>query len=102
GLPWILAEPDADPLAVLAGGVEQQSLHVPWVRTRAHHVKEPIAAILVTAELDADGPVRVVESQSESSAREGIELDVSAFAGRLARLKASESESEFATDSPLE
>src|SRR6202030_4366537 len=29
-LPRILAEPDAHPLAVLAGGVEQQSLNVTW------------------------------------------------------------------------
>ena len=61
GLAWILAEPDADPLAVLRGSIEQQSLDVARVRPSAHHIQQPIAAVLVTAKLDADGPVRVVE-----------------------------------------
>ena len=35
GLPRILAEPDADPLTVLGGGVEQQSLDIAQVCPRA-------------------------------------------------------------------
>src|SRR5262245_5282414 len=61
GLPWILTEPDLDALAILHGGVEQQSLHVTRVGPPAHHIQQPIAAVLVAAELDAHGPVRVVE-----------------------------------------
>src|SRR5208282_5171558 len=60
-LPRILAEPDADPLAVLRGGIEQQRLDVAGVRPLANHIEEPVAPILIAAELDADGPIRVVE-----------------------------------------
>src|SRR5215472_16209145 len=61
GLPRILAEPDADPLAVSRGGIEQQSLDVTRIGALAHHVEKPVAAVPVAAEFDADGPIRVVE-----------------------------------------
>src|SRR5882724_10259641 len=61
GLPRILAEPDLDALAVLGGGIEQQSLDVARIGPPAHHIQQPVAAIPIAAELDADGPVRVVE-----------------------------------------
>src|SRR5215470_4414987 len=61
GLPRILAEPDADPLAVLHGGIEQQSLDVTRIGALAHHVDKPVAAAPVAAEFDADGPIGVVE-----------------------------------------
>src|SRR5712671_7325444 len=61
GLPRILAEPDADPFAVLRGGIEQQSVDVARVGPPAHHIQEPEAAVLIAAELDADGPIGVVE-----------------------------------------
>ena len=60
-LPRILTEPDHDTLAVLAGGVEQQSLDVTWVGPRPHHIQQPIAAVPLAAELDADRPIGVVE-----------------------------------------
>src|ERR1700730_14747710 len=61
GLPRILAEPDLDALAVPCGGIEQQSLDVARIGPPAHHIQQPIAAIPIAAELDADGPIRVVE-----------------------------------------
>src|SRR2546430_15973689 len=61
GLPGILPETDLDGLAVLGGGVEQQSLAVARIGPPAHHIQQPIAAIPIAAELDADGPVRVIE-----------------------------------------
>src|SRR5467141_820357 len=61
GLPRILAEPDADPFAVLRGGIEQQSVDVARVGPPAHHIQEPEAAVLIAAELDANGPIGVVE-----------------------------------------
>src|SRR5205085_8249295 len=61
GLPRILAEPDADPVAVLRGGIEQQSVDIARVGPPAHHIQEPVAAALVAAELDADRPIGVVE-----------------------------------------
>src|ERR1700730_13612565 len=61
GLPRILAEPDLDALAVPCGGIEQQSLDVAPIGPPAHHIQQPIAAIPIAAELDADGPVRVIE-----------------------------------------
>src|SRR5438874_168400 len=61
GLPRILTETDLDGLAVLGGGVEQQSLDVARIGPPAHHIQQPIAAIPIAAELDADGPVRVIE-----------------------------------------
>src|SRR6266446_5124801 len=61
GLPRILAETDMDPLAVPRGGIEQQSLDVARICPSAHHIQQPIAAVLIAAELDADSPVRVVE-----------------------------------------
>src|SRR5205814_5204663 len=57
GLPRVLAEPDAHPLAVLFGGLDQQSLDVARVGPRAHHVEHAVASRLVAAELDADGPI---------------------------------------------
>src|SRR5215472_10743636 len=45
GLPRILAEPDADPLAVLHGGIEQQSLDVTRIGASTHHVEKPVAAV---------------------------------------------------------
>src|SRR5207244_3295629 len=61
GLPRILAEPDLDAFAILHRGVEQQSLDVARIGPPAHHIEQPIAAIPIAAELDADGPIRVVE-----------------------------------------
>jgi len=61
GLPRILTEPDRDPLAVLRGGIEQQQFDVARVGARPHHIQYPIAAAPIAAELDADGPIRVVE-----------------------------------------
>src|SRR2546421_11318993 len=61
GLPRILAEPDLDALAVLGSRIEQQSLDVARIGPPAHHIEQPIAAIPIAAELDADGPVRVIE-----------------------------------------
>src|SRR5215471_14659853 len=61
GLARILAEPDLYLFAILRGGVEQQSLDVARVGSRAHHIQQPIATLPVAAELDADRPVRVVE-----------------------------------------
>jgi len=61
GLPRILAEPDADRFPVLCGGIDQQSLDIAWVGPPPHHVEEPIAAVLIAAELDADRPIGVVE-----------------------------------------
>src|SRR5712671_6102527 len=63
GLPRILAEPDADPIAVLRGDIEQQSVDVARVGPPAHHIQKPIATVLIiiAAELDADGPIGVVE-----------------------------------------
>ena len=45
GLPRILTEPDADPFAVLRGGIEQQVFDVARIRPRAHHIEQPIAAV---------------------------------------------------------
>ena len=42
-------------------GVEQQFLDVARVGASAHHDQEPIAAVPVAAELDADRPIGVVE-----------------------------------------
>src|SRR6267378_3902736 len=61
GLPRILAESDADPLAVLRGGIEQQSVDIARVGPPAHHIQQPVAAALIAAELDADRPIGVVE-----------------------------------------
>ena len=57
GLPRVLAKPDADPCAVLRGDVEQQFFDVARVRPPAHHIEQPVAAITVAAELDADRPI---------------------------------------------
>src|ERR1700737_243985 len=59
--PGSWAEPDLDALAVPCGGIEQQSLDVARIGPPAHHIQQPIAAIPIAAELDADGPVRVIE-----------------------------------------
>src|SRR5712671_4346850 len=61
GLPRILAEPDLDALAVMGSRIEQQSLDVARIGPPANHIQQPIAAIPIAAELDADGPVRVIE-----------------------------------------
>src|ERR1700730_14664564 len=61
GLSRILTKPNHDPLAVLGGGVEQQPLHIARVGPRAQHIQQPIAAVPVAAELDADRPTGVVE-----------------------------------------
>jgi len=61
GLPRILAEPDADPFAVVRRGIEQQSLDIARVSPLAHHIQQPTAAVLIAAELDAHRPVGVVE-----------------------------------------
>jgi hypothetical protein len=60
GLPRILAEPDANPCAVLRRGIEQQSLDVARVRPLAQHIQQPIAAVPIAAELDTHRPIRVV------------------------------------------
>src|SRR6202040_3959086 len=61
GLARILADPDAPPLAVLRGGIEQQPLNVARIRPPAHYIQQPIAAVLVAAEFNTDGPVRIAE-----------------------------------------
>jgi hypothetical protein len=61
GLPRILAEPDADLFAVLCGGIEQECVDVARVGPRADHIQQPVTAVFVATELDADGPVGVVE-----------------------------------------
>src|SRR5260370_10346063 len=61
GLPPILAEPDADPIAVLRGDIEQQSVDVARVGAPAHHIQKPAAAVLIAAEPDPAGPIGVVE-----------------------------------------
>src|ERR1700730_10277941 len=61
GLARILAEPDAHPLAVLRGGIEQQPLNVARIRPPAHYIQQPIAAVLVAAEFNTDDPVRIAE-----------------------------------------
>src|SRR5262249_2132396 len=60
GLSRILAEPDLDTLAVLSGGIEQQSLDVTRVGSPVHHIEQPVAAIPIATELDADRPIRIV------------------------------------------
>src|SRR5690242_16156626 len=60
-LPRILAEPDANPIAVMCGGVEQQSLYITRIGPPTHHIEQPIAAVPITAELDANRPIGVVE-----------------------------------------
>src|SRR5215831_12297213 len=60
GLPRVLAKPNADPLAVLHCGIEQQSFDIARVGAPAHHVQQPIAAAPVAAELDTDRPIGVV------------------------------------------
>ena len=44
GLPWILAKPDADPFAVLFGGVAQQALDVTRIGSHAHHIQHVVTA----------------------------------------------------------
>jgi hypothetical protein len=61
GLPRILAGPDADLFAVLRRGIQQQPVDVARVGPPAHHIEQPIAAVLIAAELDADSPIGVVE-----------------------------------------
>src|SRR5262249_32402942 len=61
GLPRILAEPNADPFAVLRGDIAQQFVDISRVGPPAHHIEQPISAVLIAAELDADGPIGVVE-----------------------------------------
>src|SRR5262249_1990051 len=51
GLPRILAEPDAHPIAVLRSSREQQSFDVARIGAPAHHVQDPIAATSIAAEL---------------------------------------------------
>jgi hypothetical protein len=91
GLARILAEPDAHPLAVLLGGIAQQPLDVARVRARAYHVQYPVTAVPVAAELDADGPVGVVEvgllGGREILIDSGSELAIP-FPGRRRRLRA--------------
>jgi hypothetical protein len=47
--------------AVLRRGIEQQPVDVARVGTPAHHIEQPIAAVLIAAELDADSPIGVDE-----------------------------------------
>ena len=61
GLTRILTKSDLDPLAVPRGGVVQQSLDITRIGSRAQQIEQPIAAIAVAAELDADRPVGVIE-----------------------------------------
>src|SRR5215813_5290796 len=79
GLSRILAEADADPLAVLRRGIEQQSLDIARVRPLAHHIEQPIAAAPITAKLEADRPIRVVErglfGRGEIPITDNIEID---------------------------
>jgi hypothetical protein len=43
----------------LGRGIEQQFLHIAGF-ARAHHIQQPIAAVRVAAELDADRPIGIV------------------------------------------
>lgn len=61
GLARILANTDADLFAVLRGGIEQQSLDVTRIGAPTHHIEQVIASGCIAAELDADGPVWIVE-----------------------------------------
>src|ERR1700726_3885835 len=63
GMPGVIAvlTGSADPIAVLRGGIEQQSVDIARVGPPAHHIQQPIAAALIEAELDADRPIGVVE-----------------------------------------
>ena len=56
-----MAEPDLDALAVLGSRIEQQSFDVARIGPPAHHIQQPMAAIPIAAEFDADGPIRIVE-----------------------------------------
>src|SRR6187397_1857932 len=61
GLPRILTKTDADPRTVLLGGVAQQALDIARVGPRAHQIEQIVAARSVATELDADGPIGIVE-----------------------------------------
>src|SRR5712671_1256080 len=39
----VLAKPDVDPVAVLRGGIEQQSFDVARVGPPTHHIQKPVA-----------------------------------------------------------
>src|ERR1700730_13905060 len=41
--------------------VLNSNLSIARVGPRVHHIKEPIAAVLIAAELDANGPVGIIE-----------------------------------------
>src|SRR6516162_8204764 len=61
GLSRILAKTDPHPLAIPRRGFEQQSLNIPRVRPCAHHIEQPVSTLVIAAEVDADGPIRVIE-----------------------------------------
>src|SRR6516162_10728579 len=61
GLSRILAKTDPHSLAIPGRGFEQQSFYIPRVRPCAHHIEQPASAFVIAAELDADGPIRVIE-----------------------------------------
>jgi len=90
GLSRILAKADGDPFAVLGGGIDQQSLDIAWVGPRAYHIEQPVIAVPITTELDADGPIGVVvlglRGRREIPIADDIELRRSGIGdGRLAR-----------------
>jgi len=51
GLPGIPAKANADPIAVLRRGIEQQSLDVARAGSPEHHIQEPVSAILIASQL---------------------------------------------------
>jgi hypothetical protein len=61
GLPRILAESDADLFAIQHRGVEQECVDVARVGPRADHIQQPVTAVFVATELEADRPIGVVE-----------------------------------------
>jgi hypothetical protein len=66
GLSRILSEADADPVAVLLGGIEQQALDIAWVGPCAHPIEQVVAARPVAAELDAEQTLSWRETDSNS------------------------------------
>src|SRR6516165_8462658 len=61
GLSRILAKTDPHPLAIPGRGFEQPSFYIPRVLPCAHHIEQPVSALVIATELDADGPIRVIE-----------------------------------------
>jgi hypothetical protein len=61
GLAGILARPDADPFALLNGGIKQQLFNVARVQPDVHHIQEAITAALVADRFNANSPIGIVQ-----------------------------------------